>query len=326
MRKFVFLLLLLPLLTALACRTLAPGETETAPTIAPVLTAPAETELPPGDAPTTGPAAGPSPTVDLPPQATLPVVVPTLAGVPSVPTIVSFTANPATLAQGQEVELSWQASGGTEASICWVSHEAILTCAPGPLDPNGGTAAVRPTAPGRPGATEMMLVVKNSAGPAEARVRITIECAESPMPELEGQRRFGNCPYNTVVSNAAYEPFERGHMIWLGGNRTIYVLYADGRFEAYTDNFREGDPESDPAIIPPTGLYQPIRGFGLVWRTNPNVRTGLGWATAPESAFQGWSQSYTGTGMHNAGTFIRFFDGSVRLLNHMGGQWEVFNP
>jgi len=246
--------------------------------------------------------------------------------VPSVPTIVSFTANPATLAQGQEVELSWQASGGTEASICWVSHEAILTCAPGPLDPNGGTAAVRPTAPGRPGATEMMLVVKNSAGPAEARVRITIECAESPMPELEGQRRFGNCPYNTVVSNAAYEPFERGHMIWLGGNRTIYVLYADGRFEAYTDNFREGDPESDPAIIPPTGLYQPIRGFGLVWRTNPNVRTGLGWATAPESAFQGWSQSYTGTGMHNAGTFIRFFDGSVRLLNHMGGQWEVFNP
>jgi hypothetical protein len=37
--------------------------------------------------------------------------------------------------------------------------------------------------------------------------------------------------------------------------------------------------------VPPPGLYQPIRGFGKLWRTHPEVRDRLGWATAPEQGF-----------------------------------------
>lgn len=47
----------------------------------------------------------------------------------------------------------------------------------------------------------------------------------------------------------------------------------------------DGEQESDPSIVPPAGLYQPIRGFGKLWRTNPHVRDGLGWAIAPEQGF-----------------------------------------
>jgi hypothetical protein len=157
-------------------------------------------------------------------------------------------------------------------------------------------------------------------------VDVTIECAEDPLPELEGQQMYANCPYGTVVGNAAYQAFDRGYMIWLEGNRTIYVLHADGWYETYADDFHEGDPESDPSIVPPDGRHQPVRGFGLVWRTHPNVRDGLGWALAPEVGFQGWGQSYSGSGMHNSGTFTKFIDGSICHLSHFGATWRFVTP
>ena len=243
---------------------------------------------------------------------------------PGLPTILSFTADRTNIVQGDSVALTWQASGGEEVHICWVTHEAIMACLPGPLDPNGGTESIAPTAPGRPGHTDMMLSVVNEAGSAKATVELTIECAEDPLPALEDQGLLGNCPYDTVVGDAAYQSFEGGHMIWVEGNRTVYVLYSDGQYRSYTDDFQEGDPESDPSIVPPEGLYQPVRGFGLVWRTNPDVRDRLGWAMAPEVGFSGWSQSYTGSGMHNSATFLQFIDGSTVLLSHFGGMWRFF--
>jgi len=271
-----------------------------------------------------GPTATPTsegPTSTPVPEETSPTMTPS-----PTPVILSFTADRTTIIQGESVDLTWRATGGTEAHICWVTHEAIMACAPGPVDPDGGTETVTPTAPGRPGVADIVLTVKNSAGAAEAHVDVIIACAEDPLPALEDQQLFGNCPYGTVVGDAAHQAFGGGHMIWLAGNRTIYVLYADGRYESYADDFHEGDPESDPSIVPPEGFLQPIRGFGLVWRTYPAVRDGLGWALAPEEGFQGWSQSYSGSGMHNSGTFLRFVDGSVVLLSHFGGIWRFVTP
>jgi hypothetical protein len=241
---------------------------------------------------------------------------------PLAPVILSFTADRTNIVQGERVALTWQATGGTEASICWVTREAILACVDGPIDPEAGAESVTPTAPGRPGLADMVLTVRSDSGADEAHVVVTIECVEDPLPALEDQELFGNCPYGTAVGAAAYQAFEGGTMVWLNGSQTIYVLYSDGRYESYADNFRDGDPESDPSIVPPKGLYQPVRGFGLVWRTTPAVRDGLGWALAPEGGFQGWSQSYSGTGMHNSGTYLRLVDGSIVLLGHFGGMWR----
>ncbi len=89
------------------------------------------------------------------------------------------------------------------------------------------------------------------------------------------------CPVggaNTV--NSALENFERGNMIWIDG--PIYVLYIDGRLQQFTDTFVQGvDPDSG-GETPPPGLYEPVRGFGKVWRSNPDVRSGLGWGTTQE--------------------------------------------
>lgn len=82
-----------------------------------------------------------------------------------------------------------------------------------------------------------------------------------------------------------WEPFERGQMLWRGDLSQVYVLYQAGTWAVYDDEWREGDLEWDGSIIPPIQLHQPVRGFGLVWRQNLDVRDALGWATAPEISF-----------------------------------------
>ncbi len=91
------------------------------------------------------------------------------------------------------------------------------------------------------------------------------------------------CPLGTTTTtSSAEQAYEHGSMIWASG--PIFVLYADGRYQRFDDTFVAGvDPESG-GEVPPAGLIEPVRGFGKVWRTNPDVRGGLGWALAAEAA------------------------------------------
>lgn len=87
----------------------------------------------------------------------------------------------------------------------------------------------------------------------------------------------------------AEQVFQRGRMFWLEPTGQIWVLTETepgiGIWQVYEDLFEEGGTESDPNLIPPDGLMQPVRGFGLVWRSNPGVRDGLGWALDTELGF-----------------------------------------
>jgi hypothetical protein len=82
----------------------------------------------------------------------------------------------------------------------------------------------------------------------------------------------------------AYQRFENGTMVWRQDTSQIYVFLNDGTWRSFADTFEEGDRESDAAFAPPAGKMQPIRGFGKVWRDNPDVREKLGWALAKEAA------------------------------------------
>lgn len=88
---------------------------------------------------------------------------------------------------------------------------------------------------------------------------------------------------------AALQYFERGLMIWVDGlrgisNRTIFVVYnqpGGGTYSRHSDDWRPGQPESG-GETPPAGLYEPVRGFGKLWRSNDAVRNALGWGSSPE--------------------------------------------
>jgi hypothetical protein len=89
---------------------------------------------------------------------------------------------------------------------------------------------------------------------------------------------------------SAYQPFQNGFMLWADndeGNGTIYAAYSDGTYEMFPDTWdADTDPERGGETPPADGLIEPVRGFGKVWRNNPDVRGALGWATGPEQGNQ----------------------------------------
>src|SRR5690606_23983632 len=85
------------------------------------------------------------------------------------------------------------------------------------------------------------------------------------------------------------EVLERGRMFYIEPLDQIWVMVVTGEgrgtWSIYPDTFEEGDAEFDPSIVPPDGLMQPERGFGKLWRENPEVREALGWAVTPEFGY-----------------------------------------
>ena len=111
---------------------------------------------------------------------------------------------------------------------------------------------------------------------------------------------------------AAYQAFERGAMLWQGDSRLIYVLC--GNAPASGDRVRTFADPWDPTQPlgggpgPRPGLYEPRRGFGKLWRENPEVRDCLGYATTPDE-----------TGY--AGARLRFLRGALLTASTPEGRF-----
>jgi photosystem II stability/assembly factor-like uncharacterized protein len=88
---------------------------------------------------------------------------------------------------------------------------------------------------------------------------------------------------DAAAAPVAVQPFERGEMLWRGDTGEIYARYDAMGWQIFPDTFTDDQPASDPQLMPPAGLLQPVRGFGTVWRGQPGVRELLGWAVAPEA-------------------------------------------
>ncbi|MEM9777412.1 MAG: hypothetical protein AAF902_22730, partial [Chloroflexota bacterium] len=105
---------------------------------------------------------------------------------------------------------------------------------------------------------------------------------------IDTANQVGNCPRsNPVTANGAYQPFVGGFMIWhMGhdGQYTIGVFSDDGRVLDLSREYYDGS-EISWSESPPTGLYQPVRGFGNVWVNSDTIRSELSWAVAEEQSY-----------------------------------------
>jgi hypothetical protein len=141
----------------------------------------------------------------------------------------------------------------------------------------------------------------------------------------------------------AEQVFEHGRMFWIRDRRMIWVMQASradpdgGDWFCYNDTFLEGEPEIDPTLIPPEGMFQPRRGFGKLWRNHPEIREALGWGLTPEfeltSSYRYIAggtvtdgQYVVGPGEHRLTTLyndsISFFEGDIRG-ECRGGTWHM---
>lgn len=244
------------------------------------------------------------------------------------PAILSFTTDPMEVVPGESITVTWASRGGMNAVIQQYLP-AILE--PGLMVPPSGSVVLQINDNERYWHRLVLVVSNNAGGSAESSLTVSIRCPYTyfftPAPET----LWDNCPAEPATfSWAAEQVFEGGRMIWLQADNVIYVFDDDrGRDGApsqqFVDTWTPDEPESDPSIVPPQGLYQPIRGFGKVWRNESRVREQLGWALAPEQGFdgayqRGWAPYY---GWMTA--YLRTGDGRIIRLSRNGG-WEYVTP
>ncbi len=297
--------------------TPTPDHTSTAvalaatPTVTPTAT---PTEPPPVD-PDAEPTRIVAPTFSPVPVLHTATVAPTLAGL----AVDYFTTDVPSVMPGENVTLYWSVRGADRAQIYRLDEEGERiwrwdVAAEGRL-----TVATRDTDRTAAG---FLITAEAGGATVEERLLIPLTCDEpwffTPPPDA--------CPVAPpVVSTEAEQTFERGRMIWVEERDMIYVIFEDGGspgWAQYPDNFEEGMPEQDENLVPPPGLSQPVRGFGLVWRSTPRVQERLGWATTPEVPFEGLLQ----TDSANPGTatlYLRMRDGGILALDAATNTWEM---
>jgi hypothetical protein len=237
-----------------------------------------------------------------------------------------FTTISEAIAPGDNVTLAWSVRGAEEVNIYRLDEEGQRE-RQWPVD-NDGQITVS-TNPSRRDAAVFTIVAESGDAFAEDDLIIEVTCGQTwffePQPE--------GCPNQPAIPSLQVEQvFEGGRMIWVADNRQIFVLLNDDLQPSWlqvSDDFQEGDQERDDSIIPPPGRFQPVRGFGLVWRTNTNLRERLGWAVEPEAAYEGLIQ-VAGQPENPTVVYMRTRDGGIVSLQTGGQSWgfveEVTTP
>jgi hypothetical protein len=239
-------------------------------------------------------------------------------------TIVSFSASPDPLERGGTVTLSWNAPGAMSVGITRLSPDGdiFLVTEASNLPASGSLALPVPEeytdyVSYYLGARDAKQVLRG----AYATARILCPFDDHLAPE---------CPLTHDYVWAAYQPFERGQMVWREDSREIYVLVDpegsanDGNYATFEDTWKEGDPVNLPGT-PPAGLYAPVRGFGNLWANQPQVRAKLGWATAEEAGYTMLVETIRGgSGRYPAkSSYFTLPDGRVVILYPFSSSWQV---
>ncbi len=96
----------------------------------------------------------------------------------------------------------------------------------------------------------------------------------------------------------AEEVFEHGRMFWIQPRKQIWVMYdsgqGSGEWKVYDDTYEDTEAQSDPTIVVPDGKLQPTRGFGKLWRNNPEIKDKLGFGITPEFGYVSNYEYYPG--------------------------------
>jgi hypothetical protein len=228
------------------------------------------------------PTAAVTPTLTPPPTRPAGPSQPIRTPVPT-PAIQSFSSS--AYDPNDSVTLYWSSTGGARATL-------RRTTALGAGDferqvPPDGSLVVDSKGAGRHW-HDYELVVYNSLGASDRRsLTVRFPCSTSFFFKMDTASYLYDprlCPDGPPqATKAAEQIFEGGRMIWLQhaepvrlwdwgtDDKDVFIilaLYTSGvawpQKQTFVDAWPSNEPDSDPNIEPPTGKFQPIRGFGKV--------------------------------------------------------------
>lgn len=298
--------------TPSATRTPGLDSTPTPPPTRPALTATGG----PSPTPLFGPTRTPEGGVDTNPAATRSIN-------PNAPRIEFFTADVLAVAPGDSFTLFWSTRNVTGATIYRVDRDGSRSQLWNV--PADGSLAVSTRRSDRD-FVQFILSIGNDAQRQEQPLTLPLSCPDSwffePSPD--------SCPQNAPLETRVVEQhFERGRMMYVAGTNRVYALFNDGFTPGWVEFENRFDPavhpESEENFVPPSGLVQPIRQLGFLWRGNDTVRNRLGLGLVPEESYDGFVQSAQAEGGAQS-LYISSADGSVVLLVPGGETWQIITP
>lgn len=119
---------------------------------------------------------------------------------------------------------------------------------------------------------------------------------------------LGRCPAGAPTSTQAlYQPFQNGYMIWRADNNLISAVLPNGWPVTFTN---EGEITIDEAM--PEGFYAPMGVFTAIWANYPDIRNGLGYATATATSYTMTVQT-----LDNPFTMFITLPGTSRVMAHL---------
>jgi len=289
----------------------------------------------PPAAATRRPSSTPTPTRAAPTATIVPTVsVPTSTPSPTAtaspsPTphiaVQEFTAQPDLIAPGEPITLTW--SVVAEWANIRVLDERGSLVEPPLTSELAGTLRVDPN-------PELWNQVQFTlyAGVGDRFERRDLAVAVKCVEEWAFAGPPPGCPTPARVTTFVAQQFQAGLMLWLepteehGPAGDIIILYTGDDtpigWEVVPDGFQEGMPESDPELVPPGNLIQPVRGFGKVWRELPHIRERLGWALEEEYVM-GTGVLQCSHGKYST-CYVSGPHSDVYLLHPWGTSWELW--
>jgi hypothetical protein len=213
---------------------------------------------------------------------------------PAGPEITLFTVTPAEARNlGDRLHLAWEATG-ERAELCPTNCFGPTSCEEVPLRGERTFVADQDSL----GYNGFALRVTARGETAIQVLTVRFLCEEQRQWFFDPSPPY--CPAGEPSqSYAAGQGFERGFMIWVEETDEFYVFESEPDPSGYRVYYSTLGLELKPGASednrvgedPPPGLYEPVSGFGLVWRGEVewpevgDVRERLGWATEPEFGF-----------------------------------------
>ena len=213
--------------------------------------------------------------------------------------VTSFTVKPNPVERGDSVTITWHITGASQVTLWQLRYESKIGYWPRRHEPEATS----------PAAGEWTVTV-----PFDATWQRTSDQNQPHWDvkfELEAVDVFGNnvtvtgeeirfvchplffdagvpwptCAHEPQFTEATFQPFEHGYMIWRADTGQVYVLPQRPEHPTQWRTHLPAGRVVDVGV-PPTGLYVPGGHFQEAWnQPDEDWPRLLGWATAPEQAY-----------------------------------------
>ena len=213
--------------------------------------------------------------------------------------VISFTVEPNPVERGDSATITWHVTGASQVTLWQLGYESKIGYWPRRHEPEAIGPAVGEWTVTVPFDATWQRTPDQDQPHWDVKFELTAADVFGNNVTVTGEEirivchplffdagvPWPTCAHAPQFTQAAFQPFEHGYMIWRADTGQVYVLPQHPErpypWRAYLPAGRVVD-----VGVPPTGLYAPGERFREAWnQPDEDWQRLLGWATTPEQAY-----------------------------------------